>query len=91
MLSGLVLVGSVRITVPVSSGFVRTYEYAVAPSRGSTDESEQPTTLAEVMRDSLFSVVMFSCTAGGEGGRKTLCSVSENARPSWTVTRQGWE
>ena len=45
MSSRLVLVGSVRITVPVSSASIRTHEYAAAPLRGSTDESEQPTTL----------------------------------------------
>ena len=57
MSSGMVLVGFVRITVPVSSASVSTHEHAAAPSRGSTDESEQPTTLTEVKSDSLFLAV----------------------------------
>ena len=81
MSSGLVLVGSVRITVYGSSATVMTHEYAAAPSRGSTDESEQPTTLAEVKSNSLFSAGPFqplcfpALPAVREGGRHCIQSV----------------
>ena len=78
MLSGLVLVGSVQITAPVSLAFVRTY--AAAPLRGSTDESEHPTTFSEVKSASLFSVVVFPLTGAGGGGQCMLYSVATDHR-----------